>query len=487
MTIKALIACIFLVSSAYFVGSQPIISKTNHTIIIDTDCAIDDMRTLSLLLSNSSITIKAVVLSDGSLTPELGYEKVKSLLHEFNQCSIPVALGVELKGVNPPWREFNKQIQWGEFTGNKAATLNAIDCLYDQFTQSSEKIVLICLGPLTNIAQFLRKNTTAIAKIERIVWYNSSINPLKGFNYECDTQSVQYVLNSGVRIDVISNLNKNEALFDTAMFAVCEQAKTQLATVLYEVHSQPAVFAKLEQQHFRLTDDLVAIYITNPELFDMTINPYKIKIRYNQDFNVQGVKEAMCDMIKGTYVNEQNVVFNSFPKQREMFNYDVRQIMDSALVRYGNDEWKANVMTDEFHGHLGVFSIVGAKMGIKAREVFGVGPDILSVSSYAGSKPPYSCMNDGIQVSTGATLGMGTIQLLLDSIVAPSAIFTYKNRSIRITLKKEYLEQVNTDISEGIVKFGLMDDGYWKLIRRNALKYWVEWDRSQIFDITEIN
>jgi len=26
---------------------------------------------------------------------------------------------------------------------------------------------------------------------------------------------------------------------------------------------------------------------------------------------------------------------------------------------------EANVMTDEFHGHLGVFSIVGAKMGIK--------------------------------------------------------------------------------------------------------------------------
>jgi pyrimidine-specific ribonucleoside hydrolase len=160
--------------------------------------------------------------------------------------------------------------------------------------------------------------------------------------------------------------------------------------------------------------------------------------------------------------------------------------MLSALARYGNDEWKANVMTDEFHGHLGVFSIVGAKMGIKAREIFEVGSDMLIVSSYAGSKPPYSCMNDGIQVSTGATLGMGTIQLM-DSIVAPSAIFTYKNRSIRITLKKEYLEQVNADISEGIVKFGLLDDGYWKLIRRNALKYWVEWDRNQIFDISEIN
>jgi pyrimidine-specific ribonucleoside hydrolase len=209
-------------------------------------------------------------------------------------------------------------------------------------------------------------------------------------------------------------------------------------------------------------------------------------IRYNRDLNVQGVREAVSDMINGVYVSEHNVVFNRFPDKREMFNYDVRPIMDSALAWYGYDEWKANVITDEFHGHLGVFSIVGAKMGIKARELFGVGPDMLKVVTYAGSRPPYSCLTDGIQVSTGATLGMGTIHLASDSIARPSAVFTCQNRSIRITLKKEYLEKVNADINEGIVKFGLMDDGYWKLIRRNALRYWLEWDRNKIFDIEEI-
>jgi len=150
------------------------------------------------------------------------------------------------------------------------------------------------------------------------------------------------------------------------------------------------------------------------------------------------------------------------------------------------DEWKANVMTDEFHGHLGVFSIVGAKMGIRAREIFGVGPDMLTVVSFAGLRPPYSCLNDGIQVSTGATLGMGLIKVQADSVTKPSAIFSYKGRSVKITLKKEYLEKVDSDINEGILKFGLMDDGYWKLIRHNALIYWLEWDRKKIFDIEEM-
>jgi pyrimidine-specific ribonucleoside hydrolase len=82
---------------------------------------------------------------------------------------------------------------------------------------------------------------------------------------------------------------------------------------------------------------------------------------------------------------------------------------------------------------------------------------------------------------------MGTIHLATHGRTKPSAIFTYKNRSIRISLKKEYLERVDADIKEGIMKFGLMDDGYWKLIRHNALKYWVEWDRNKIFDIEEVS
>ena len=302
------------------------------------------------------------------------------------------------------------------------------------------------------------------------------------------TRRVQtWFLNANLRIDVIANLNKDNTLFDTSMYAVTRQSNTTLSTVLKNVFSQPLVIEKLQQNHFRLCDDLVALYITNPELFDINIITDKLNVRYNKDYNAQGVREAMTDMINGTYFSERNIVFNRFPVQREMFNYDVRPIIDSAIARYGSDEWKANVMTDEFHGHLGVFSIVGAKMGIKAREFFGVGADMLEVTTYAGTSPPYSCLNDGIQVSTGATLGMGTIHLAKNNKPKPSAIFTYKNRSVRISLKKDYLEQVDADIKEGIMKFGLMDDGYWKLIRHNALKYWVEWDRNKIFDIEEIS
>jgi pyrimidine-specific ribonucleoside hydrolase len=469
------------------IWSQPLQVKLNHTIIIDTDCAIDDMRAISLLLSRPEITIKAILLSDGSLSPNEGAEKICSLLTGFDFENIPVACGDLHEGVNPPWREFNRQISWGKESINKPTVLKAVDCMAEELKKSNEKVILVCLGPLTNIAQLITKDASLLSKIERIIWCNESVKPLQGFNYEYDRESANLVFKSNIRIDIISNLKKENILFDSSMYIVCSESKTRLAAIFKNVFSQPLVYEKLQQNHFSLCDDLVALYITNPELFDINIITDQLNVRYNTDYNVLGVREAIVDMIKGIYFPDRNIVFNRFPVQREMFNYDIRPIIDSAIARYGYDEWKANVMTDEFHGHLGVFSIVGAKMGIKARELFGVGADILEVTSYAGTKPPYSCLNDGIQVSTGATLGMGTIHLATSSKTRPSAVFTFNDRSIRISLRKEYLEQADADIKEGIIKFGLMDEGYWKLIRHNALKYWVEWDRNKIFEIEEIS
>ena len=485
---KRVILIILLIFPCLAGRPQPLPVKLTHDVIIDTDGAIDDMRAISLLLVRPEIKIKAVLTSDGSLPPEESVENLKSLLYYFNHEYVPIAQGTLIKGINPPWREFNRQIDWGNTKNIKRdKRLSSIDCLSQKLDSTKEKIILVCLGPLTNAGRLIEQYPKLLTKIERIVWYNESVKPLQGFNYECDRENADVVFRSGLRIDVISNLKKPDAYFDTLMYAVCRQSDNHLASYLYQIHSQKPVLEKLKENHFKLCDELVSLYITNPELFDINTMIDIVNIRYDQDYNTGCVREAICDMIKGTYVSERNVVFNRFPDKREMFDYDVREIMDSAIARYGYDEWKANVMTDEFHGHLGVFSIVGAKMGIRAREYFGVGPDMLKVVSFAGSKPPYSCLNDGLQVSTGATLGMGTIRLAPDSIYRPSAIFSFQDRSVKITLKKEYLDQVDADINEGIVKFGLMDDGYWKLIRRNAIKYWVDWDRDKIFDIVEIH
>ncbi len=49
-----------------------------------------------------------------------------------------------------------------------------------------------------------------------------------------------------------------------------------------------------------LSDDLVALYLTNPELFSINTMTDRLNVRYAKDYDLPGVKEAIGDMIKGT-------------------------------------------------------------------------------------------------------------------------------------------------------------------------------------------
>ena len=58
--------------------------KPKFHLIIDTDGALDDMRSLTMFLSVEDIRVLAITCSQGTLLPELVREKVKSLLSDFH-------------------------------------------------------------------------------------------------------------------------------------------------------------------------------------------------------------------------------------------------------------------------------------------------------------------------------------------------------------------------------------------------------------------
>ncbi len=77
-------------------------------------------------------------------------------------------------------------------------------------------------------------------------------------------------------------------------------------------------------------------------------------------------------------------------------NYDADDLLNAAAY---------------LHGHTGPFLVLGLKAGelsnrLLGREPFGTRADI-----YSNPKPPQSCMVDGIQFSTGCTMGKGNIAL----------------------------------------------------------------------------
>jgi formylmethanofuran dehydrogenase subunit E len=65
-----------------------------------------------------------------------------------------------------------------------------------------------------------------------------------------------------------------------------------------------------------------------------------------------------------------------------------------------------------FHGHLGPWAVVGYRMGQIARRKF---PEKLWAVVHTGSKPPMSCLIDGVQFTSCCTLGKGNIKIKDDN------------------------------------------------------------------------
>ena len=103
--------------------------------------------------------------------------------------------------------------------------------------------------------------------------------------------------------------------------------------------------------------------------------------------------------------------------------------------------------------------------------IFNIGVDNIHIESYAGKTPPLSCMNDGLQVSTGGTVGHGLITLIEFPEFKLSAKFTFKGKKVVLTLKPNYWDILKNDIEKGIELYGKGTKENWEYLRILALKY----------------
>lgn len=195
----------------------------------------------------------------------------------------------------------------------------------------------------------------------------------------------------------------------------------------------------------------------------------------------------------------------------------IEAMAERTIARWGKEEWRAVILTNEIHGHIGIYSTIGAKMGIYALELLSRlcnKAEGLKVLSFAGSRPPVSCFNDGLQISTGATLGHGSIKIAKSCSLSKGckecadceeiiegaesrecadarveAIFRFKAISgteakemqLRVWLKEELRQQIAGDIANAVKQYGHTPD-YWLQVRRLALDYWQQWNRAEIFE-----
>ena len=117
----------------------------------------------------------------------------------------------------------------------------------------------------------------------------------------------------------------------------------------------------------------------------------------------------------------------------------------------------------EFHGHLGPFVVVGYRMGKVANRLLGADAFAKTAIALMGGKPPRSCVIDGIQLSSGCTIGKGTIGVIDKGEVASIFLSKQGTRQVRISLKADRLEEITSTPRESMEElarklFSMTDD-----------------------------
>lgn len=114
----------------------------------------------------------------------------------------------------------------------------------------------------------------------------------------------------------------------------------------------------------------------------------------------------------------------------------------------------------EFHGHLGPFLVLGIRMGLLAlRELGSSGHKEIEAAVKTGTTPPISCLIDGIQISTGCTMGKGNITTA--DLGRAEAAFSAGGEGLTLRVKDRVMEEIRSG------KFSSLEKFAWEISERS--------------------
>ncbi len=147
------------------------------------------------------------------------------------------------------------------------------------------------------------------------------------------------------------------------------------------------------------------------------------------------------------------------------------QLQETKINTYA-DLYRQGV---DFHGHGGPFLAVGIRMGIFAVETLHAkGWFDISTKLNLRWAPPDSCIIDGIQISTGCTMGKHNIDV--EPGVGATGIFTKDTTQLEIKLKADVFETIKSILGKGnTIEIATLTSSLEKM------------EINQLFDVTILN
>ncbi|RLI27307.1 MAG: hypothetical protein DRO52_00505 [Candidatus Hecatellales archaeon] len=123
--------------------------------------------------------------------------------------------------------------------------------------------------------------------------------------------------------------------------------------------------------------------------------------------------------------------------------------MEEALM-LGENRREIVEKVRDFHGHFGPYAALGVRLGWLGLERLKVerGDERLRIRLTLNVlKPPTTCIIDGIQVSTGCTIGNGRLKVARGKAITAS--FAFNGKRLRLKASKAFIRWFRDRLDRG--------------------------------------
>ncbi len=246
-------------------------------ILIDCDPGrfTDDNVAIAMLSRTKKFRIAGITVVAGNVWANEGLRNARATMRLLGE-KVPVHLGAQQPLVHTA--EMSKKERPVEFAGAfdlerpRAETETAVDFIIS--TLERQPMTVLAIGPLTNIAQALRKKPSIASQIKRLVIMGGAVHTpgnaskTAEFNFWFDPEAAREVLRSPIAEKILFGLDAcNHATYGKKEFDIIA-AGSNAFTKLYREHfgfNFPG-FVKDAKAKGYLWDELAAAYLIDPSI-----------------------------------------------------------------------------------------------------------------------------------------------------------------------------------------------------------------------------
>jgi pyrimidine-specific ribonucleoside hydrolase len=245
-------------------------------IIIDCDPGIDDALAILLALASEQLDVRLITTCAGNQTLEKITTNSLKLLSFIDRKDIPVARGATkpLAGELVIAEKAHGVSGFGGVElGETTLTVmdkHAVEAMRDAIMDSEERMTIVAIGPLTNVALLIQEYPETIKRIEQLSIMGGSSSfgnrtPVAEFNIYVDPEAARIVYSSGIPI----------AMFGLDVTYKVPMYKEDIDRLRHIGNQTGAAVASMLDYYFRagrvdgMHDPCAVAYLLDPTLFEM--------------------------------------------------------------------------------------------------------------------------------------------------------------------------------------------------------------------------